>query len=628
MMLQVSGDSVAEKLAALGVVVYNGRGDMLLTSVPREVVEQVLSMQDIYNVSMSGDMSRCLDKAREMSRVELVRTMINCPDGLTGKGVVAGIADIGFDAGHIAFSDNLKAVYDYQTDQGLRSAIETPSALAEWSTDRVDECHATHVAGILAGGYDRNGYQGVAPGVSLVATTSDLSDVGLLAGVEDIIAYAKSQGEPAVVNMSVSNSLGPHDGTDLFCRYLSLLAEDATICISAGNSGFNKNYASHFFSPDAAEAGVMFNTYRTWDGFAVDGICDVWSEDSTPFEYSLSVYNIDTGEMVSSTGWLSSDDLFDTKGSFVSGYLDGKIEVAVSQSSLNGRYNMTMQYEYTSPMPSSRGQWALYYLALQLRGKDGKRVDLYTDGARSFMGRTRGSDTYVGPDGSINDLCTADGVVAVGACVSDNCEHLSDREDVVNGDFTVGNVASFTSYSNVPSIKKLPHICAPGAYLVSALSSPFHWAYPEKELPAHEDTVDGKSYFWRSMCGTSMSSPFVAGVFALWLEAKPWLSTSELLEAACLTARRDFDDIDDPRWGAGCIDALAGLNYLTTSSVTAVDDSELKIEINYRRVSVSGADSYRLYDIQGRVIDPASSLCPGIYILKADNGYVTKILIK
>lgn len=146
MMLQVSSDSVAEKLAELGVVVYNGRGDMLLTSVPREVVEQVLSMPGIHNVSMSGDMSRCLDKAREMSRVDLARTKIDCPGGLTGKGVVAGIADIGFDAGHIAFSDNLKAIYDYRTDQGERTAIETPSALAEWSTDRAEECHATHVA--------------------------------------------------------------------------------------------------------------------------------------------------------------------------------------------------------------------------------------------------------------------------------------------------------------------------------------------------------------------------------------------------------------------------------------------------------------------------------------------------
>lgn len=631
MMLKVSDSDVGEKLSGMGVMVYNGRGDMLLVSVPREAADDVISMPGVEYVSMSGDMSRCLDKARIMTNVDMVHSPAEYPPDVTGKGVVVGIADVGFDARHIAFSENLVALYDYDTSNARRTVAAAPSEIAVWTTDRPDECHATHVAGILAGGYRGNSYYGVAPGASLVVSTSDLSDVGLLAGVEDIIAYGKSQGKPVVVNMSVSNSLGPHDGTDLLCRYLSLLAREATICISAGNSGRETNFATQVLSGENPEAGVMFNTFRTRDGFAVDGICDVWCQDSSPFQYSLCVYDLDERGIVASTGWLTTDaeiNLGTVSGA--SGcFLEGTVRIAAGESTLNGRYNMTMQYDYTSPALSSKGHWARYYLVLKVRAETGKRIDFYSDGIYSYMGRISGLPTYVGPDGSINDMCTADGVVAVGACCSDNVVHTISDGDVVDNGFKVNNVAPFSSYSDVPSIRRLPHICAPGAYIVSALSSPFAAAHPEKEPPAFIERVGENDYRWRSMCGTSMAAPHVAGVFALWLEVAPWLTTADLIELACETARRDFDDIDNPRWGAGCIDAAAGLSKLSTASSGNIMHVHPDVVVTSdRRVMIPDGSAFTIHDLQGRILDPGSVLSPGIYIINVSNGMISKILIK
>lgn len=41
-------------------------------------------------------------------------------------------------------------------------------------------------------------------------------------------------------------------------------------------------------------------------------------------------------------------------------------------------------------------------------------------------------------------------------------------------------------------------------------------------------TINGKSYYWGQMTGTSQASPFVAGVIATWLEANPELSPEDI----------------------------------------------------------------------------------------------------
>jgi subtilisin family serine protease len=77
------------------------------------------------------------------------------------------------------------------------------------------------------------------------------------------------------------------------------------------------------------------------------------------------------------------------------------------------------------------------------------------------------------------------------------------------------------------------------------------------------------------MSGTSMSTPHVAGIIALWLQANPQLTTNqakEVLKETCIP----FDISQVPsghmeQCGYGQIDALAGLKkILNTSGIEAI----------------------------------------------------------
>lgn len=57
----------------------------------------------------------------------------------------------------------------------------------------------------MAGNGAGSPYVGIARDADIVVSTSTLTDVGLLAGVEDIIDYAKEVGKPCVINLSMGN---------------------------------------------------------------------------------------------------------------------------------------------------------------------------------------------------------------------------------------------------------------------------------------------------------------------------------------------------------------------------------------------------------------------------------------
>lgn len=217
----------------------------------------------------------------------------------TGSGVVTGFCDTGFDPNHIAFLDadgnsRVRLLVAYDEPNGERTVVDTPEGIASWTTDNVDEFHGTHVANIMAGGFRDGLYYGLAPDADIVATTSQLYDAGLLSACEDIVDYAKSVGKPAVINLSVGSYNGPHDGSSLFCRYMDMLAEDAIVCLSAGNEGQRNNTFRAAFTED-------FRIWRTrtmsgnWMQFDMNGMIDAWSHDTRPVGISFLIRdNVDS----------------------------------------------------------------------------------------------------------------------------------------------------------------------------------------------------------------------------------------------------------------------------------------------------------------------------------------------
>ena len=464
----------------------------------------------------------------------------------------------------------------------------------------------------------RKSYRGVAHGAEIVVTTSQLSDVGLLAGVEDIIEYARSVGKPAVVNLSMGSYNGPHDGTSLFSRYMDMLGEEAVICLSAGNEG-NRSNTLQFDFRDGHEYAEMWIGSRDYANYDIYGMTDIWGLDGAPFGIELFVYDSNDGtrgtkylmprlELADGGVW-GVDSGSDSE---LAKYFKGGIEVRGGIWPGNGRRYVQVEYDLHTDEMSNKGRWARYNLGLRVLADKGQHVDIYADGSYSTL-RGLAADARPGSTASFSDLACGHNVVSVGMY---NNGGLAEP---------AGIVSEYSSYGTLVDGRVMPLTVAPGASLVSALSS---YADP---APLADHIVDG---IWAHQMGTSMSSPYVAGFIATWLQANPALGVGDVKEIIAATNRHDYPDSENPRHGQGWFDPYAGLlkalEYAGIDDVGA-DAMDIRYDMATQTLTVlspGGACTVRVYSLGGvmqtehRVDDrlshvSLSELAEGVYIAVA-----------
>lgn len=608
-----------QALEDMGVIVWHRRDGMLLTSVPRDTVEAVMALDGVICAEAALRASACMDVARPLCGVDRMQAGAGLPEPYRGQGMLVGFADIGFDANHIAFAGRVKGFFHYDASWGKRVALTDPQEIAAFATDSAEMWHATHVANILAGGFMGNGYYGVAPEADIAASTSPLDDVSILCGIEEIIAFGKSRGQRPVINMSLSSNLGPHDGTDLMCRYLAACGEDAMLCLSAGNGGMREISATHHFTEDGVRR-VRVNNLATWTGFEVSGMTEFWGADAQPFEMRVEVYDNDTRQVVFASPWVQDGELEITAEAFPewSRYMQGEAYAAACVSPLNGRYSATAYYSVATEPVAAGGPWSRYYVSLAVRCKAGQTIDVFADASRSFL-MVAPPDTFQpNADMSISDLATASGVMSVGMCGS--------RATAPGGFEWNIDVKAMSPYSAYGL--GLPTIAAPGYYVVSAISGEYMFLHPDTRASASAE-VDGKTYWWAPDCGTSMSAPYAAGTAALWLQANPDLTNDQIIDIAISTARPGESDPTNPRWGAGRLDSYAGMQQAIRLAGIAPAEQAPLIKANPDR-TIDVSVPARIYSADGRLVAAGTHvgpLSPGLYIVSTPSGAV-KLSIK
>jgi subtilisin family serine protease len=623
LIIEIANDDALSRLNDAGAVIYYRRANLLLAALPQDSIG-VLNDDEFFDAaSIAKQTSLTNDVARAFVNVNTVHTGSELLPGYDGTGVVCGICDVGFDPAHIAFKDKLGMMSVYKETEAERSiyapgtAMQTTTELI--ATDNAEYTHATHTSNTLAGARANNPYYGVAPGADLAVSLSDLSSMSLLCGIEDVIAYAKEVNKPAAINLSVSSFNGPHDGTDLFNKYLDEVSKDAIICFSAGNEGGINCSIQHDFSGDTI--GTMIESLKSYDGFDIAGYMDFWSNDASPFKMQLVAYDQIDKKFIYESPWIGSDSIGD-EGRFVlstagdevwgAAFPDSYMVVYYDTDRHNGRYNMAISFELNPTDELPGHHWARYICGWRIKADTGVHVEGFADGIQTYF-RAYGVPGM--SDGnaknSINNLCCNRNVISVGACNSRSVVPVAGGDDKDHG-IAVGTVSAYNSHGYMPDGTELPLICAPGNLVVSATSAPY-LEQNECEL-AHTAIVDGKTYAWHASAGTSMAAPIVTGIVALWLQAVPTLTVQQAAEAMTATAVRNFSDIADARWGAGCIDAYAGLKYLLQtdgiSNVAADSDDNASTEY---------------FTTQG--IKLAAPTAPGIYI-RRQGAHSDKFILK
>ena len=549
---------------------------------------------DVATADVTLDALRALERDPEVDFIELARPLFPLLDEsveeigaaalhrsaspIRGKGVVVGVIDIGgIDIHHPDFCAERSGAtrIEHLWDQTGRS---TPRPGAggrcpepwgyglEYTADEIDrdaagaapyrvvdarpsDDHGTHVAGIAAGNGRASGgkYVGVAPDAAIIFVNlrNDASgDLGSTLTLCDALKYvfARANGRPCVVNVSLGTRGGPRDGTSNAERVIDQLVATpgCAVVVAAGNDGHRRRSA-HGILP--REGALTLELAVPVDTDVADAI-EVWVPGSerlgatviTPRGASLGP--VAPGEHTS--------------------FVVERTRVTVSSTrdaARGGDNSVTVLIQPDERMAIEPGRWKL---VLTREGAPG-------DAESAYHATLTGASEIVWVEPSVVSTLTSPGT-AEGAIT------------VANYLYRGGGGLSHTS-SRGPTRdgRRKPDIAAPGSGVCSARrgptaaerdvtrggpENPYYGQTTEDEGPPSHDeaasamrgpaTTPAKDPHYMPLTGTSMAAPHVAGLIALIYERQGPIGIDAL--KALLIEHADRSGCApgwDPGWGWG-----------------------------------------------------------------------------
>lgn len=497
----------------------------------------------------------------------------------TGKGVLLGIIDTGIEYNHLNFLDpetgatRLKGAILYRPEEGAADSVREyytePQQIDTLTTDCVTNAHGTHTAGVAGGSYLALGQQGMAPEADLMLCgTSVLEDDRLIDALVQTFARAEELDEPCVVNLSIGNPVGWKDGLsplNLVCDALTEGGEASgrIIVFSAGNDGAKSYVVNHKFL-DAEPVYVLLEPHmQKGEAFYFNPNLDVYCSDSLPLTLEYQLYDT----LCHAFSPLPFEQhLLDTL-----------------EAGHDSRRHLIIDADTCCLTPYPHN-----LLACRIQGNPGTTFSLYyiNNVSVSYAILPREDEyhwLHGSPEGSISDLCTTPSVLSVGAYSAvDSLVNVFGR--VHHPVAPCGQVCDFSSYGFSAQGQPYPDVLCPGASVVSSFSR--FWAdkvayyytngrYLDSPM-MYVQTPDseGPTYYWIHAVGTSQSSPVLAGIIALWLQACPTLSVRQIREILQQTAVFDNACVQAPggaiQTGFGKVDAVAGLQAVLSQSSSPI----------------------------------------------------------
>lgn len=689
MFARIADDAALDALRAAGAEIEQREGDIVILSAPLSKAEAVAAAKGVVTASLSKQLRHYAwshPLGTDLSRSVLGTDKIldgaaPLPRAYDGSGVVLGVIDAGIDVHHVNFKDadgnyRVKRAFKHAAmgNSSVTLTADTPEKIAKFTTDNASMTHGTHVMGIAAGSFKDSyssapDFRGAAPGADIAVSCGVSDNAHLIKGARAIIDYAKSEGKPCVINISMGNNEGPHDGTDEFPAALANMITEsgAVICVASGNEGAEKA----FLYADFTEGNTTIKSFicptnytaSAWGGVTLYpqalGSMEVWSEDETPFDLSFDLIDRKTGETVATytipsdgrVGAMSSagaltitvDELVSDNEKFNSVYHGSYVMGTGSVYPANNRYHAEVNVRLEA---TSESDFQQYVTALRIDGVPGQKVYVYGQAVNQMFTFALQSLNAPGfaestGDGSNSSLTGAEGVISVGSYVTHNFDPQ------VYNQYTVGTTSPTSSWGHAPGGKVHPQIKAPGTLIISSMSQDyvngpeFNEAYDIKYYTYTDDS--GKTHYWTPMSGTSMASPFMAGVAATWLSADPTLTGKDILKIAQETSAAPVEPKANDG-ASGNLDAFRGLCAILglsgISDVAADKDAPISFvnlggnrfqvqapassRINARVVSLQGAE-LREVAASGQLLDlDLSDLRPGVYLLTASDGMLSK----
>ena len=630
--VRVDGNA-AEVLSQYGCKELARVGDISIAAIPLSKLGALSCGRQVKRIETGRRCSIQMDTTRLVVNAEKVYTGEELSQRYTGRGVVVGVQDIGFDLTHPNFYSadmsqyRIKALWDQLSRDTIGSTLYVGrdyvgrDALLELKhpIDGETQTHGTHTAGIAAGsGAEGDGvvspYRGMACDADLVLVDNAADNASLIdpkdyykftyatdaLGFKYIFDYAERMHQPCVINFSEGSSQDFHGYDQLYYELLAKLIGPGRIIVSsAGNDGARNSYIHKNIGKERAGAFIMGNEKR----FS----CTAKSKQT--FTFRVSVYdNVSSPQIVdiSTVNVCNAQDSLLTDSLLVGGK-KYKWRVLAYPNSYDTRETA---YDFQISSPSKLGDSP--QVSLQVMGRDAD-IELYRMSGYMFphsldpvldAGDCR--YTIFSPSSSPDVIC-----VGSTSYRTQFVNYLGEKKVYDSGQ--KGIRSSFSAMGPTLDGRIKPDVMAPGQNIISSYST-FFINNPKNVNASVKSDVrhfeyNDRIYAWNANAGTSMSAPVVTGAIALWLQADPSLTPADCLEIFAKTCTHYDTSLSYPNnlYGYGQINVAAGLREVLRRKALGINTVGQK--------KVSEQYDNRIYLLDGRYVGTSDANLPkGIYI--------------
>ncbi|MCH2108372.1 MAG: S8 family serine peptidase [Polyangiaceae bacterium] len=571
--------------------------------------------------------------------------------GLDGPGAIVGVVATGIDVAHPDFLDSAgKSRVAWLLALGRSPAELHPELEEEYGCTESNDCaiysaddidaliasglvgalprdingHGSHVASIAAGRDEK--FPGVAPGSDLIivqasSSLGEFTDAAIAVGTRFIFEQATAMGRPAVVNLSLGSSLGPHDGSSPIEQVLTELASGPgrALVTAVGNSGevyegltgsYGEPLGGHtdVWVAESLPAGIPVLTPQGPNYGS--GALLLWVEVSDGAQLEVALANA----RGSQTDWVkpgeaagfTNEDLGDEGVDFEVTIFNGEATDALPDSTSSSIFLVIDgSWDYGRPFE------------LLLRGQG--QAQIWVEGRGSFglggsltgplLPRATTSQTVLVP-------ATAPELISVGSVGNRRSWRDYTGELVFIGGEERGVRSLFSSLGPNLDARIKPEILAPGEVIVAAMSSSADPRDPGVVFsqfssagscadPSVECLVVDDEHAVSQ--GTSMASPVVAGAIALLMQRQPELTNQQakdLLIASAVPTTR--------------MQALDGPGRLNIESLLLAQEAQLELADESRAPVTPSSEQSRII-FADRFLRPGAS-AEALVLLRSEEG--------